>query len=251
MNATTISVVVTSANEASRAVAAEIAELIRERRRTGRGVVLGLATGRTPLGIYEELARLRHAEQLDFSGVTTFNLDEFLGLPPGHARSFYSYMRKNCFERLGIDASRGCVPMGDVDPSQVEAHCRDYERRIAQAGGIDLQLLGLGRNGHIGFNEPGSTRESRTRAVELDASTREDAAAQFGGIEFVPRHAITIGVATILEARRVRVLAFGDGKRDVVRRTLEDDVGPALPASFLRGHSDVRLYVDLAAYPGR
>jgi len=247
-NAALLPVVVTSAAEGSRAVAAEIAELIRERRRTGGAVVLGLATGRTPLGIYDELARLHAEDGLDFSGVTTFNLDEFLDLAPDHAQCFRRYMREEFFERVGIDAARAWLPKCDVAPAQIDAHCRDYERRIAQAGGIDIQVLGIGRNGHIGFNEPGSARESRTRAVELDALTREDAAAQFGGIGHVPRRAITMGIATILESRRVRVLAFGDGKREVVRRALEEPIGPAMPATFLRGHADVRMYVDRAAY---
>jgi glucosamine-6-phosphate deaminase len=248
-NTAPLPVVVTSAVEGSRAVAAEIAELIRERRRAGRAVVLGLATGRTPLGVYDELARMHAEDGLDFSNVTTFNLDEFLDLAPDHAQCFRRYMRERFFERVGIDTARAWLPHSDVTTDQIDAHCSDYELRIARAGGIDIQVLGIGRNGHIGFNEPGSRRESRTRAVELDLFTREDAAAQFGGLGRVPRRAITMGIATILEARRVRVLAFGAGKRDVVRRALEEPIGPAMPATFLRGHADVRLYVDRAAHP--
>ena len=248
-NAVPLPVVVTDAVEGSRAVAQEIARLIRERRREGRAVVLGLATGRTPLGIYDELARMHVEDGLDFSNVTTFNLDEFLDLAPDHAQCFRRYMREKFHERAGIDATRAWLPRSDVAREQIEAHCREYEARIASAGGLDLQVLGIGRNGHIGFNEPGSGRASRTRMVELDPVTREDAAAQFGGIAKVPQRAITMGIATILEARRVRVLAFGAGKRDVVRRALEDPIGPAMPATFLRGHPDVRLYVDRAAYP--
>ena len=249
VNAASLPVVVTSAAEGSRTVAEEIARLIRERRSQGRAVVLGLATGRTPLGIYDELARMHAEEGLDFSNVTTFNLDEFLDLAPDHAQCFRRYMQERFFECVGIDAARAWLPRSDVALEQIDAHCRDYEARIASAGGIDLQVLGIGRNGHIGFNEPGSPRGSRTRRVELDSATREDAAAQFGGIARVPRRAITMGVATIVEARRVRVLAFGEGKREVVRRALEDPIGPAMPATYLRGHPDVRLYVDRAAYP--
>jgi glucosamine-6-phosphate deaminase len=249
LNAASLPVVVTNAAEGSRTVAHEIAQLIREHHSLSSAVVLGLATGRTPLGIYDELARMHADDGLDFSNVTTFNLDEFLDLAPDHAQCFRRYMREKFLERVGIEALRAWLPRSDVAREQIDAHCRDYEERIARAGGIDLQVLGIGRNGHIGFNEPGSPRASRTRRVELDLMTREDAATQFGGITKVPRSAITMGVATILEARRVRVLAFGASKREVVRRALEDPIGPEMPATFLRGHPDVRLYVDRAAYP--
>lgn len=242
-----IRIVRTTALAAAREVAGEIAQLIRERARAGRVAVLGLATGKTPLAIYEELARMHRDEHLDFANVATFNLDEYLGLAPEHACSFRRYMRERLFERVALDHNSAWLPASDVAPSQQTAHCRDYERAIAQAGGIDLQLLGLGRNGHIGFNEPGATRDSRTRVVQLDAVTREDAAAAFGGLERVPERAITIGVATILEARRIRVLAFGEAKREVVRRTLEFPIGPSVPATYLREHGDVALYLDAVA----
>lgn len=239
-----IQVVRTTALAAAREVAREIATLIDERQRAGRVAVLGLATGNTPLATYDELARLHQGEGVSFAKLVTFNLDEYLDLAPEHACSFRRYMRERLFERIDLDLANAWLPASDVAPSQQAAHCRDYERAIAEAGGIDLQILGIGRNGHIGFNEPGSTRDSRTRVVQLEAVTREDAAAAFGGLERVPERAITMGVATILEARRIRVLAFGAHKREVVRRTLESPIGPALPATFLREHADCVLYTD-------
>lgn len=243
----TLPLVVCTATEAAREVAQELAELIRERRAAGRMAVLCLPTGRTPLGVYDELARLHRDEGLDFSNVTTFNLDEFQGLAPEHPQSFRRYMRERFFARVGLDPARCWLPLSDVAPSQVEAHCREYEREIADAGGLDYALLGIGRNGHIGFNEPGSPLDSRTREVRLHETTRADAAKAFGGLEHVPQRAITMGVATILGARRLRVLAFGADKRDIVRRTLEGAPGPDVPATFLRGHPDVRLFADDAA----
>jgi glucosamine-6-phosphate deaminase len=236
--------------EGARAVAAEISALIRTRRAAGRGVVLGLATGRTPLEIYAELVRLHREEGLDFANVTTFNLDEYLGLRADHPQSYRRYMRERVWRPLGMSLEQGWIPASELAPSQVDAHCREYERAIAEAGGIDLQLLGIGRNGHIGFNEPGSPRDSRTRHVELHAVTREDAARDFGSLDAVPRHAITMGVATILSARRIRVLAFGPSKREVLERALAHPVGPEIPATFLRGHPDLRLYTDLAPARG-
>lgn len=249
IRAPSIPLVITTPAEAARAVARELAELIRARRRGGRVAVLGLPTGRTPLELYDELARLHRDEGLDFANVVTFNLDEYLDLAPAHPRSFRSFMREKLFERVGIDPLNAWLPASDVAPSQVDAHCRAYEREIAAAGGIDVQILGLGRNGHIGFNEPGAERESRTREVRLAATTRADAAAEFGGLANVPERAITMGIATVLAARRIRVLAFGASKREVVRRMLVDPLGPALPATFLREHGDVRLFLDSAAAP--
>jgi glucosamine-6-phosphate deaminase len=242
-----IEVVSTTAADAARRVADEIAALIRERARAGRAAVLGLPTGRTPLGVYDELARRVRDDGLSFANVLTFNLDEYLDLAPDHPCTFQSFMRARLFERVGLDAANAHLPASDVAPSQLAAHCRDYERRIAEAGGIDLILLGIGRNGHIAFNEPGSARTSRTRAVELAPATREDAAAAFGGLERVPLRAITMGVGTILDARRVRVLAFGETKRAIVQQTLRSAIGPALPATFVREHRDVVLYTDAAA----
>jgi glucosamine-6-phosphate deaminase len=226
-------VVVDSREHAEHELAREIAGLVREDRR----VVLGLATGDTPSGVYRELARLRSQEGLDFDRVRTFNLDEYLDLLPDHPGSLARWMRERVFEPLGIPSANRHVPA--VDPGGAA-----YERSIREAGGIDLLILGIGRNGHIGFNEPGSPRESRTREVRLHVWTREDAASVFGGIADVPDRAITMGIATILEARRIRVLAFGSRKAPIVRRALEGSIDAEVPASFLRGHPDLRIWLD-------
>jgi len=247
-DAPAIPIVVCSPAEAARAVASEIAALIRERREAGRLAVLCLPTGSTPLGVYDELARMHRDERLDFSNVATFNLDEYLGLPPSHPQCFRTYMRERFFARVGMKPAETWIPSSDVAPAQVEAHCRAYERAIADVGGIDLALLGVGLNGHIGFNEPGSAADSRTREVRLHETTRRAAAAAFGALERTPERAITVGVGTILDARRIRVLVFGAAKREALGRMLDGPIHSDLPASFLRNHTDVRLFVDAAAY---
>jgi glucosamine-6-phosphate deaminase len=232
--------------EAGRLVATEIAELIRERSSRGEDVLLGLATGSTPVAIYAELVRLHREEGLDFARVSTVNLDEFLGLPHCDPRSFRVWMERHLFSHVGIAQENILFPASNVAPDEIVRHAQALERAIVDRGGIDLQVLGIGRNGHIGFNEPGSPRDSRTRCVELQAWTREDAAREFGSLALVPRDAITLGVATILEARRLRLLAFGPKKRDIVRRTLEGPISEDCPASFAREHADAKLYLDFA-----
>jgi glucosamine-6-phosphate deaminase len=239
-----LSIVSATREQAARAVAAEIAALLRDRARAARPLALGLATGRSPREIYAELARLHRDEGLQFARVLGFGLDEYLGLHADHPQSFRRYLLERVIAPCGMDPGRVRLLPSDPAPERIEAHCRDYERAIAEAGGIDLVILGIGRNGHIGFNEPGSARESRTRSVRLAAETREDAARAFGGLERVPERALAVGVATILEARRIRVLGFGERKRPALRRMLRDPIGPALPATFLREHADVRLYTD-------
>ena len=225
-------------------VAGRIAELIRERSREGRHAVLGLATGSTPVGVYRELIRLHREEDLDFSNVVAFNLDEYFPMRPGSVHSYHRYMRENLFDFVDIPLENRHIPRGDLRETEVEAHCLDYERRIREAGGIDLQVLGIGRSGHIGFNEPGSRRESRTRCLYLDAVTRADATADFFGEENVPSRAITMGVATILEAREVILLATGEHKADIVRRAVEGEVHADVAATFLQQHPNATVYLD-------
>jgi glucosamine-6-phosphate deaminase len=234
-------------DEAARELAAEIAGLVRACADEGRPCVLGLATGRTPMALYAELVRLHRDEGLSFEGVTTVNLDEYEGVDPDDTRSFGAWTRAQLLDAVGIPSERALIPPPDLAVAAEVAWCRGFEERLRALGGVDLQVLGIGRNGHIGFNEPGSPRESRTRRVRLAAETREDAAGTWGGLDGVPTHAITLGVATILEARRLRALAFGEGKRDILRRALEEPVGPRVPATFLREHPDARLYADAAA----
>lgn len=222
----------------ARALADEVAALVTR----PRGAVLGLATGTTPVDLYRELARRRREDGLSFARATSFNLDEYVGLAADDPRSFRAWMEEHVFAPLGFERARAHFP--DVAAQDLAAAGRAYERAISAAGGIDLQVLGIGRNGHVGFNEPGAPRDSRTREVELHAWTRADAAAAFGGIERVPRRALTMGVATILDARRVRVVALGARKAGIVRATLLDPQSAALPSTWLRGHPDVRLYLD-------
>jgi glucosamine-6-phosphate deaminase len=241
--------VVAERGEAERAVAAEIASLVRERAARREHAVLGLATGSSPLGVYAELVRLHRAGEVSFAQVLTFNLDEYVGVSAEHPCSFRRCMDELLFRPLELP--RQAIHFPDVesdvgDRAWLEA-CRRYEEDIRRAGGIDLQLLGIGRNGHLAFNEPGSARESRTRLVALDPETREDAERSFTGRGDVPARALTMGIATILEARALRVLAFGAQKAAIVRRALRDPIGPETPATYLREHPDVELWLDRAA----
>ncbi len=235
---------------AARFVAAEIAALIRARAAEGRNAVLGLATGSTPTGIYAELVRLHREEGLSFRNVVTFNLDEYFPMPPDDLQSYARFMREHLFSLVDIAPANANVPDGTVAADDVADYCRRYEQRIADAGGIDLQVLGIGRTGHIGFNEPGSDRTSRTRLITLDSVTRIDAASDFFGAENVPRRAITMGVGTILEARRIIMLAFGENKAAIVARTVEGEVSPLVPATYLQEHSNAVVLLDDAAAAG-
>ncbi|MFO0963355.1 MAG: glucosamine-6-phosphate deaminase [Phycisphaerales bacterium] len=236
-----------SSAEASRAVAAEIAALLRERAAQGRTAVLGLATGSTPQGVYEELVRLHREEGLSFRNAVTFNLDEYWPMRPQELQSYRRFMQEYLFDHVDIDPRNVHVPDGTVPQEEVARFCEAYEQAIRDAGGIDLQILGIGRTGHIGFNEPGSPRESRTRLITLDRVTRMDAASDFFGERHVPRRAITMGVGTILDARRVLLLAFGEHKAEIVRRAVEGEVSPSVSASFLQRHPDARFLLDPAS----
>jgi glucosamine-6-phosphate deaminase len=237
----------TDADTACAQLAAEIAALIRERASEGRRAVLGLATGSTPVRLYRQLIRLHREEGLSFRNVVTFNLDEYYGLTRDHPESYWRFMHEQLFNHIDLPAENIHLPDGTVPRGEVFASCRVYEEKIAAAGGLDLQILGIGRTGHIGFNEPGSTRESRTRLVTLDNLTRRDAARDFLGEANVPRHAITMGVGTIRDARRVVLLAWGEAKARVVAQAVEGEPVDSLPASFLQGHPDVRFLLDQAA----
>lgn len=232
------------ADAASRQLAGEIATLIRERAASGKGVVLGLATGSTPVRLYRELIRMHRDEGLSFKNVTTFNLDEYYGLTRDHPESYWRFMHEQLFSHIDLPAAQINLPNGTLPRGEVFGSCRAYEDKIAAAGGLDLQVLGIGRTGHIGFNEPGSTRESRTRLVTLDGLTRRDAARDFLGEANVPRHAITMGVGTILDARRIVLLAWGESKAGVLAQAVEGTPVDTLPASFLQGHPDVSFYID-------
>jgi glucosamine-6-phosphate deaminase len=228
-------------------IAREICALIERRRAEGRPTVLGLATGSTPVPLYRELIRLHRVEGVSFRDVMTFNLDEYYGVPRGHPESYWRFMHEQLFNHIDVPAGNIHMPDGMVARAGVFDWCRDYEQRIRQAGGLDLQILGIGRTGHIGFNEPGSGRDSRTRLVTLDATTRRDAARDFLGEDNVPRHAITMGVGTILAARRIILLAWGRSKARIVAEAIEGAVRDSLPASFLQEHPAAEVHLDAAA----
>jgi len=233
--------------DASRAVAREIADLVRERAATGKKTVLGLATGSTPVGVYDELIRLHREEGVSFKTVVTFNLDEYWPIEPDALQSYHRFMREHLFDHIDIPADSINIPDGTLARDRISAACVAYEEKIREAGGIDLQVLGIGRTGHIGFNEPGSTVESRTRLITLDSVTRGDAASDFFGEWNVPRQAITMGVGTILGARRVVLLGFGEHKAPIVRKAVEEPPCSHVSASALQGHPDARFVLDRAA----
>jgi len=233
--------------QAARHLALMIESIIRQNNSAGRPTVLGLPTGSTPVGLYRELIRLHKESGLDFSRVVTFNLDEYYPMQPDSAQSYQRWMRETLFDHINIPSENIHIPNGIVRPEDADDFCARYELQIKKAGGIDLQLLGIGRTGHIGFNEPGSTRHSRTRRVTLDPVTRRDAAGGFFGEENVPHQALTMGVGTILEAKKVVILAFGDHKAAIVQKAVEGDVTDAIAASFLQNHPDATFVLDAAA----
>jgi glucosamine-6-phosphate deaminase len=240
-------VVARTYEDMARQIAARMAGIMRARRQEGRDAVLGLATGSTPIGIYRELIRLHRDEGLDFSRVVSFNLDEYYPMRPDSLHSYHRFMWENLFEHVNIDPRHVHIPRGDIPRAEVEAHCRDYERAIVEAGGIDFQILGIGQTGHIGFNEPGSSAASRTRLVVLDTITRRTAAADFFGMENVPVEAITMGVATILEAREIALIATGEHKAAIVKRAVEGDLDRSVAATYLQRHAQATVYLDRAA----
>lgn len=228
-------------------MAAMIDSLVRGNSQAGHATVLGLPTGSTPVGVYRELIRLHKEEGLDFSRVITFNLDEYMGLEKDDVHSYHRWMHETFFSNVNIRAENIHIPDGMIPSQDAEMHCLEYENKIRKAGGIDLQLLGIGRTGHIGFNEPGSTRQSRTRLTTLDPVTRRDAAGDFYGEENVPRQALTMGVGTILEARKVVLMAFGEHKAPIVHRAAEGDITDAIAASFLQKHPNATFILDQGA----
>ncbi|MDE3172799.1 MAG: glucosamine-6-phosphate deaminase [Gemmatimonadota bacterium] len=240
-------VVVDDHDDVARLVAHRIAALIRGHDAAGRPTVLGLATGSTPLGVYRELVRLHREEALSFANVTAFNLDEYYPMAADSIHAYHRFMWEHLFSHVDIAAERVHVPDGSVPEDGVEAMAAAYERAIVDAGGIDFQILGIGMTGHIGFNEPGSGADSRTRMVILDRVTRRAAAADFFGEDNVPRRAVTMGIATILAAREIALLATGEHKAAIVRRAVEGPVDLEVAATFLQRHPNATVYADRAA----
>ena len=235
------------ANDASLAVAAHIAGLIRQRQSENRLCVLGLATGSTPVGVYNELVRLHREQNLSLSNVVTFNLDEYFPMQPEELQSYVRFMNEHLFDHVDIRKENIHIPDGTIAADAVYEYCKAYEQKIVDVGGIDIQILGIGRTGHIGFNEPGSKKTSRTRLITLDRITRQDAASDFFGEENVPRRAITMGVGTILASREIIIIAFGEHKAGIVARAVEGSVSSSVSASFLQEHPCSKFILDASA----
>jgi glucosamine-6-phosphate isomerase len=230
--------------EGSCFVAQEIAALIRAKQAAGAPCVLGLATGSSPRSMYAELVRMHKEEGLSFKNVITFNLDEYYPIENDALQSYNRFMHVHLFDHIDIDPKNIHIPNGEIPKENIKAHCLEYERMIEEAGGIDLQILGIGNNGHIGFNEPGSSIYSRTRLVTLDNSTRIANSHEFANISQVPRLALTMGISTILKAKRILLMAWGPAKTAVVQKSVEGNVTEQIPASLLQQHNDCTFVLD-------
>jgi glucosamine-6-phosphate deaminase len=236
-----------SLEEGSRFIGREIAQLIREKDSKGQKTVLGLATGSSPKSLYAELVRLHRDEGLSFRNVITFNLDEYYPIENDALQSYNRFMKEQLFGKVDIDPANCHIPNGQWKKEEIKQHCIEYEQRIEKAGGIDLQILGIGNNGHIGFNEPGSSIYSRTRLMPLANSTRLANAQDFQNISQVPRLAITMGISTILKARRIVLMAWGQLKASVVQKAVEGNLSEQIPASLLQQHNDCTFVTDEVA----
>lgn len=233
--------------DASVAVAREIANLIRAKAYARQRCVLGLATGSSPIRVYAELVRLHREEGLSFANVVSFNLDEYYPMEPTNAQSYWAFMQEHLFAHVDIDPQNINIPDGTVAADDVFAHCTEYERKINELGGLDFQLLGIGRTGHVGFNEPGSNARSLTRLITLDHLTRVDAAPDFKGMNNVPTRAITMGIDTIRKARRIVLLAWGHKKAPIIQEAIEGERTAEIPASFLQDHDNLTVLLDREA----
>jgi glucosamine-6-phosphate deaminase len=231
------------------ALSKKAAEIVKEEMLKKKDIVLGLATGSTPLGLYQELIRMHKDEGLDFSEVTTFNLDEYIGIDYDNPNSYHYYMKNNLFKHINIDANNTFVP--DANAKDLEDYCKEYDRLIEEKGGIDLQILGIGVNGHIGFNEPDEELNVGTSIVNLTESTIQANSRFFDSIDQVPKKAVTMGIGSIMKAKKILLLASGKSKHEAIKKLIKGDkVTTQLPASLLLLHPDVTVIVDEEAYRG-
>lgn len=225
-------------------IAEEIKNLIEKNNKKGKKTVLGLATGSSPLGVYKKLIDLHKKEQFTFKNVITFNLDEYYGLKKDHKESYHHFMDEKLFKHIDINRNNIHIPDGELDKKSIDKLCKDYEKKIKSCGGIDIQILGIGANGHIGFNEPGSNLNSVTRLVKLDYKTRKDARLNFNGIKNVPTSAITTGIKTILSSKRIILIAWGQAKAEAIKNSVESRQNVKVPASLLQLHENVTFILD-------
>ncbi|MEJ2112774.1 MAG: glucosamine-6-phosphate deaminase [Flavobacteriaceae bacterium] len=228
-------------------VAKEIADLIKEKQSKNKKCILGLATGSSPIRVYDELVRMHKEEGLSFKNVVTFNLDEYFPMSKDNEQSYHYFMHEHLFDHVDILKENIHIPKGDIESDSILDFCIEYEKKIKDYGGLDFQLLGIGRTGHIGFNEPGSHGKSRTRLITLDHVTRTDAASSFLGLDNVPKRAITMGIGTIKEAKRIVLLAWGENKAETIKETIEGEVTSHVPATYLQGHNNTTFVLDKGA----
>jgi len=240
-------VVFESSSQASHLVAREIADLIVAKNEKGETCVLGLATGSSPIRVYDELVKMHKEEGLSFQNVVSFNLDEYFPMNPESIHSYHHFMNEHLFNHIDIPKENIFIPDGTIAQEDIKTYCQKYEEKIKSYGGIDFQLLGIGRTGHIGFNEPGSHYNSITRSITLDQLTREDASGGFHGIENVPKKAITMGVGTVFSAKRIVLLAWGHKKAEVVKQTIEGEILPQIPATYLQEHLNTTMVLNTEA----
>ena len=241
------SVIFNDSRNASLVIAQEISSLIRNKQEKNKNCVLGLATGSSPISVYQELVRMHKEEGLSFKNVVTFNLDEYYPMSKEDINSYHYFMNIHLFDHIDIKKENIHIPDGTVKKEDINAYCDEYEKRILNEGGLDFQLLGIGRTGHIGFNEPGSNYGSLTRLVHLDYLTRNDARKSFFGIENVPTTAITMGIRTIRKSKRIVLMAWGNNKSLVVQKAIEGSIDSNLPASFLQNHKNATFVLDQSA----
>ena len=232
---------------ASKWAAEEISILIKQKQKQNKKCVLGLATGSSPKEIYKQLIKLHKEEGLSFKNVVTFNLDEYYPMKPEEQQSYVHFMKTNLFNHIDILNENINIPDGTLQPNDINDFCETYETKIQSLGGIDLQLLGIGQTGHIGFNEPGSGLNSKTRLISLDKITIKDAAINFNSIKKVPKQAITMGINTIMTSKRIFLLAWGAKKAAIIKKTIENNLTDTIPATYLQEHKNTTVILDTEA----
>ena len=236
-----------TADEAVKAVAREIVDLVQMKAASSEKCVLGLATGVSPIKLYQELVRMHREEGVSFRNVVTFNLDEYLPMPKESEQSYHYFMHHHLFDHIDIDPKNIHIPDGTLEGDEIDKFCRDYEKEIEAAGGIDLQILGIGRTGHIGFNEPGAAFEKETHCVDLTESTIEANKRFFASEDDVPKQAYTMGIKNIMQAKKILLIAGGEEKAEALKNSLYGPITPSVPASILQLHNDVTVIADEAA----
>ncbi|MDA9596148.1 glucosamine-6-phosphate deaminase, partial [Flavobacteriaceae bacterium] len=233
-----------NSQEASTLIAREICDLVKSKQEKNKNCVIGFATGSSPTKVYQEIIKIHNDESLSFNNVITFNLDEYFPIEKDDNNSYHNFMKENLFNHIDIPKENINIPSGDISEKDITKFCSNYEKKIEKNGGIDIQLLGIGRTGHIGFNEPGSHFNSTTRLITLDHTTRFDASKSFNGIENVPSKAITMGIRTIFNSKRIIMMAWGIQKGLIVKKSVENNITSLIPTTYLQNHKNTTLVLD-------